>query len=212
MVHCMLKSPRVKIFTGIIIAGVVFVFGVRFFLASPYAGFRGGTPMKVKGAKKATVHITEFIDFECPACAQGAVYLKKLMAEHPQAIRLELKYFPLPMHKYSFLGARYSECAGRQGKFWPFHDLLIERQANWKRLDDAKPAFEVMAQEIGLRPETLRQCLADDSVDNLIRKDKMEGDALGVKSTPTYYVNGKMVVGIKSLELELNQLIGEKGH
>ena len=212
MAHCMLKSPRFRIFAGIIIAGVVFVLGVRFFLASSYAGFRAGTPMKVKGVKKAAVHITEFIDFECPACALGSVYLKKLMAEHPQAIRLELKYFPLPMHKYGFLGARYSECAGRQGKFWPFHDLLIERQANWKRLDDAKPAFEVMAQEIGLRPETLRQCLADDSVDTLIRKDKTEGDALGVKSTPTYYVNGKMVVGMKSLELELNQLIGEKDH
>jgi len=116
---------------------------------------------------------------------------------------MQLKYFPLRNHAHGLQSARYAECASRQGKFWPFHDYLIDRQANWRRLSDATPAFDLMAREVGLDLEVLGQCLADEKTTTSIMKDKKEGDILGVKSTPTYYINGTMVVGTDSLKQEL---------
>ena len=162
---------------------------------------------RVKGDENAPVKIKEFIDFQCPACANGAKYLKKFMQEHPHDIRLELKYFPLAMHQHGFTSARYAECAAWQGKFWPFHDYLIEKQDEWKNLIDARPAFSFIAKETKLNLTELETCLQNEKVNAAIEKTKVEGQLLSVKSTPTYFVNGKMVVGTKSLEMELDSLI-----
>ena len=165
---------------------------------------------RFKGDAKAPVKIVEFIDFQCPACAVGAQYLKKLMAEHPNLIRLEMKYYPLTMHKHAFLSARYAQCAAQQDKFWPFQDLLIERQAQWQGLIDAKPSFELIASEIKLNKSQLENCLKDEKVEAIIFKEKAEGTALGVKSTPSYFLNGTMLVGSKSLELEIDKYLNGK--
>ncbi|MDO8580531.1 MAG: thioredoxin domain-containing protein, partial [Candidatus Omnitrophota bacterium] len=124
-------------------------------------------------------------------------------------IYLELKYFPLEnMHPHAKLSAQYAECAARQGKFWPFHDLVIERQPQWKRLIDAKPAFEIMAVEADLDLYKLKFCLEDEKITAFIDQDKEEGRQKGVRSTPTYFINGKMVVGATALEEELTLLVG----
>lgn len=197
----------------VILAGTAVVLGLKY--ARPSFGIislNKGASARVKGERNAKIRITEFMDFQCPACAQGAVYLKKIMQEHPQAIRLEMKYFPLHNHPHAFLSARYAECAAHQGKFWVFHDYLIERQANWSRLADAKPAFDLIAREVGLNPKDVDACLRGGKADAVIQNSKAEGDTLGVRSTPTYYVNGRMVVGVKNLEMELNKLLAEGSH
>lgn len=194
----------------VILLGTAVVLGLKYVRPSfGTSSSHKGALARVKGDRSAKIRVTEFMDFQCPACAQGAVYLKKVMEEHPKAVRLEMKYFPLHNHQHSFLSARYAECAARQGKFWPFHDYLIERQANWSRLADAKPAFDLISQEIGLNPQEVDACLRAGKADAVIQNTRSEGDTLGVRSTPTYYVNGRMVVGAKNLELELNKLLAE---
>lgn len=205
-------SAKIKITIIVVVLSVAVVLGVKSLKAFVKGSVQANIPARVKGDKKAPVHVTEFIDFECPACAEGARYIKEFMTEHPPTVYLELKYFPLSGHRYGLLSAQYAECAGRQGKFWPFHDYLIERQANWKRLADAAPAFEQIAQDVDMNLEILSQCLKDTSVTESIQKDKQEGDTLGIKSTPTYYINGKMVVGVVSLGTELNKYVQEAGH
>ena len=116
------------------------------------------------------------------------------------------------MHKYGYLSAQYAECAAQQGKFWPFHDSLLARQGNWSRLADAAPAFERIAEEVGLNTQALETCLQAGKADAVIEKDKAEGKSHNIQSTPTYFVNGKMVVGKPSLDQELNKLLGESGH
>ena len=204
-------SQQSKIRITFLVAALSFaiVYGAKFFWGFVPHNIQSPVEMRTKGDKDATVHITEFIDFECPACARGAEYLAGIMAAHPAAIRLELKYFPLPSHRHSFLAAHYAECAARQGKFWPFHDALIERQANWSRLMDATPAFVLISHEIALDTNKLNACLKDKSVDAIIQQSHLEGEQRGVQSTPTYYVNGKMIVGLPSLEPELDRLLAE---
>jgi protein-disulfide isomerase len=185
------------------------IYGIKLFVASSQADTEIFTG-RIKGSIKAPLQVIEFIDFQCPACASGAQYLKKFMEEHPDVIRLEMKYFPLKMHKHAFLSCRYAECASRQGKFWAFHDQLIENQIQWKELLEAQPVFDFMAEEVGMDIEKLKICLGDELINEVINYDKVEGKTLGVRSTPSYFINGKMVVGPKTLKLELDKVL-EKG-
>ena len=203
------QRSKLRVTFFIVTVSVIGVLAVKFFLGVAPHDARSPAEMRAKGNKNAPIHITEFIDLECPACARGAEYLARMMAAHPEAIRLDLKYFPLPSHRHGFLAARYTECASLQGKFWPFHDALLDRQANWSRLMDATPAFALIAQEVALDAGKLSACLNDKSVDALIQQSHLDGEQRGVKSTPTYYVNGKMVVGMQSLESELERLLSE---
>lgn len=158
---------------------------------------------RMKGNPKAGLRVVEYIDFQCPSCAKGSKILGRYLKEYPEKISIELKYFPLAMHSHAFKSAYYAECAARQGKFWPFHDLLIERQKQWRVLKDAEPTFQNMAKEIELDSIELEACLQDKQVTEKIMKDRNEGQLLGVKSTPTYFINKKMVVGSKFLEKKL---------
>ena len=125
------------------------------------------------------------------------------MKSHPGKIRLELKYFPLNSHQHALMSARYAQCAANQGKFWEFHDLVLERQSQWKNLYNATSAFDDIAAKVGLNKTELNSCLQDEAVGLAINLDKDEGTRRGVRSTPTYFVNGKMVVGYQSLASEL---------
>jgi len=195
----------------ILLVGLGLIFGVNYIRQKMVSNHSPNVQAKVKGNEDALIKIVEFIDFECPACAQGAKYLKEIMTEYPNDIRLELKHYPLAIHRHGFLSSQYAECAAKQGKFWPFHDMLIARQRNWKRLIDVEPAFNLIAQELRLDTEALKACVEDEATAKIIEDNKADGTALRVKSTPTYFVNGKMVVGKKLLILELNGLLKNDG-
>ncbi len=161
---------------------------------------------KVKGSKNAPIKIIEYGDFQCPSCAKGAQYIKNVMTTNPDRVQLTFRYYPLPMHQHAFMSSRYAECASRQGKFWEFHDLVFERQDNWEGLMNAMPAFDEISKEIGIEMTQLNACLSDQKVEHLIEEDKASGSQQGVKSTPSYFINGKMVVGYKSLAEEMDRL------
>ncbi|MCK5180278.1 MAG: thioredoxin domain-containing protein [Candidatus Omnitrophica bacterium] len=167
---------------------------------------------RIKGNDHAPIKVTEFIDFQCSACAYGAAYLKEMIKKHPEAIQVEVKHFPLQMHRHGLSSSRYAECSARQGGFWPFQDMLLARRSNWQRLADADPAFAQIADDSGLDEQKLKACLKDPTIDEAIKKDKEEGGALGVKSTPTYFVNEKMVVGKKSLDAAIMRLLEKNGY
>jgi len=199
--------------TTIIIIGVclAIVYGVKMLNGASKSNLSTAAKAKIKGNDDAPLKITEFIDFQCPACAKGSQYLMQQMKQHPDLIRLQLKHFPLTMHKHGIISAQYAECAAQQGKFWPFHDLVLERQGNWKRLADAQPAFDRIAREIKLSSQQLSACLIGGKANKVIEKNKTEGQSLKIRSTPTYFVNGKMVVGQKYLAIEINKYLSEHG-
>ena len=159
---------------------------------------------RVKGNPKAPLHIVEYLDFECPACAKGALLLKNYLEKYPSKIYLEVKYFPLSnIHQYALKSAAYAECAARQNRFWPYYDLLVKKQSQWKRSLYGDTMFQKIAKQMQLNLNTLQSCLENEETKAFILADKNEGASRGVKSTPTYFINGKMVVGVKPLETEL---------
>ena len=185
----------------IMIVAVVFA-GIKFF--SPPAKIINSIVARSKGNTEAKVQVIEFIDFECPACAYGAKILKDAFEKHPNDIRVQIKYFPLlKPHRHAMQVALYSECAGRQGKFWEFHDLLMPAQKEWSPLLSAEPMFDNFAKQVGLNTAQLYECVKSDAAAQTINDDRTLGQSLGVQSTPTYFINNKMVVGGKSLIDEL---------
>ena len=158
-----------------------------------------------KGNAASDLHIIEHIDFQCPACAFGSKMLKEYFDKYPDKMFVEMRYHPLTMHTHSFLSARYAECAARQGKFWPFQDSLVERQTEWSPLLNPVPVFEDIAKKAGVDLPTLNSCISDPEVDKLIKEELDQGTALGVRSTPAYFVNGNMLVGANNLKNVFDQ-------
>lgn len=207
----MAKASKTWVTAVIIIVAVAAVYGVKTFVLAGPAVESSSDRDKIKGNSDAPLKIVEFIDFECPACAVGSMYLKETMDKHPDLIQLKVKYFPLQMHRHGMLSAQYAECAARQSRFWEFHDLLYARQNNWKRLADATEAFDQIAHEAGLNSGELKACLDNSLPNGTIADSRNEGVRRGIRSTPTYFVNGDMVVGMKSLEIEINKYLENNG-
>jgi len=159
---------------------------------------------RARGNLYSKVKIVEFIDFQCPACAYGVKYLKTFFDQHPNDIYLQVRYFPLTnMHHHAMISALYSECAARQGKFWALDEMMMSQQSQWAQLISPEPVFQSMAVQVGMNIDQLNTCLASDDARRVINDEKSLGQALGIASTPTYFINNKMVVGTKSLEDEL---------
>jgi protein-disulfide isomerase/uncharacterized membrane protein len=163
------------------------------------AGTVVGSDPHAKGAADAPITIVEFSDFQCPACGQAFRDLHDLVARR-RDVRLVFRHFPLDercnaeiargVHPMGCLAACAAECAGQQGKFWEYHDLLFQNQAALAR--DSLFAF---ARDNGLDIARFRTCLDDPATLDLVRDDVRAGSALGIKSTPTIFINGRRIEG-----------------
>jgi len=138
------------------------------------------------GPSHAAVTIVEYGDFECPNCKQAAPAAKLLLERFPGRVRLVWRHFPLEeVHPHALEAALASEVAAAQGKFWPMHDLLFENQ---RHLDAAHLRRHAQALELDLRKYDAD--MGDTVYLQRVRED-IEGAAKsGVRSTPTFFVNG----------------------
>lgn len=201
------KTKITVLIIGFTVVLVVIIKMVLSHLANPI----DPVAARAKGSLQAKVKIVEFIDFECPACARGAIQLKEYLSQYPESIHVQVKYYPLMnVHRHALQVAAYAECSARQGKFWPFFDVLMSSQASWSQLINAEGIFDQIAQGAGVNMESLKSCLPREDVSATIMGEKSLGRSLGVESTPSYFINNKMVVGTKSLEEELNKVLPKR--
>ena len=143
-----------------------------------------------KGAEEPLVTIVEFSDFQCPACKGLVPNLEAAFAKYADDVRIVFKQFPLAMHPEAEPAARAALAAGRQGKFWPMHDLLF---ANQQALED--PDLEKYATQIGLDVAKFKADYADPAIALAVRGDRNLGNAVQVNSTPSFFINGRLVKG-----------------
>ncbi len=193
---------------------IVAVSSVRLALTALRNNFAKTTVLaRVKGNPKALVRIVEYLDFQCPACAKGGLLIEEYMKKYPSKIRLEVKYYPITqIHTHALKSTLYSECAARQGKFWEFHHFLLKEQSRWERLIDVDAAFLEKAKDLRIDLDKLQACVDSEEARTLILDEKEQAKNLGVKSTPTYFINDKMLVGPKSLKDELHFYFGGKSN
>jgi protein-disulfide isomerase len=159
-------------------------------------GVPGAEPAHTLGSPSARVQLEEFGDFQCPPCAMFHPILKQMHQEFGDRIFITFRNYPLvPPHNNAVPAASAAEAAGIQGKnkFWEMHALIYESQNDWKNLPDVRPLFEAYAQKIGLDLERFKRDMAGEQVAQRIFLDGKRGRSLGVKGTPTVFLNGRDV-------------------
>lgn len=165
-------------------------------------------PAPLLGKQNAKVQIVEFSDFECPFCGGLTKALHKIVKKYGSNVNLTFKAFPLSRHANAPLAHQASLCADDQGKFWPFHDKLFDNQ---QALD--RPNLEKYADQLRLDMIKFKQCLDSAEKSAKVQKELKEGEEAGVRSTPTIFVNGKMLVGNlpqEAIEEVINEELGKK--
>lgn len=110
------------------------------------------------------------------------------MGQYPNEVKFYFKNFPLNIHRYSKEAAMAALAADKQGKFWEFHNKLFE---NYRSLNDEK--FIEIAKGLGLDMEAFERDRRSASINNLVNRDIMEGQRTGIRSTPTVFIDGKLL-------------------
>ena len=150
------------------------------------------------GNKEAKVQIVEFSDFQCPFCARGADVLKEIKAKYGKKVQVAFKQYPLPFHKDARPAALASLCANEQKTdyFWKLHDWMF---ANQQKLDNK--SLKEAAKSFGMDEKKFSDCLDNNKLMAKVQANIDEGQAIGVKSTPTFFVNGQLVSGAQPIEI-----------
>jgi protein-disulfide isomerase len=142
----------------------------------------------VRGDRDAPVTIIEYGDFECPSCKQAAPAVLLLMHGFQGGVRLLFRHFPLEeFHANALAAAEASEAAAAQGRFWEMHDRLFDNQRHFQSAH-----LRRLAEGLGLDLRRFSKELEEHSHVPRIRQDITEGRRLGVRATPTFYVNGAL--------------------
>ena len=157
-------------------------------------GVPGAEPPHVLGPAAAPAKLEEFGDFECPPCGLFHPILKQMKEEFGDQLQVTFREYPLvPAHQHALAAASAAEAAGLQGRFWEMHDLIYEHQNDWKKEFDVRPIFEGYAKQIGLDIQRYQQDVSSDTVSQRIFMDGKRGHSMGVKGTPTVFLNGREV-------------------
>jgi protein-disulfide isomerase len=158
----------------------------------------------VKGPPTAPVEIVEFSDFQCPFCARVQPTLKQLLARYGDRVRLVFKDFPLAGHPDAFPAAGAAQCAREQGKFWEYHDVLFANQHALGRED-----LKRYAAGLKLDGPAFSACLDEERDKYLVQADVDESQRYGVNSTPTFFINGRLLTGAQPAQA-FEQIIDEE--
>lgn len=144
------------------------------------------------GPEKPKVYLVEFLDPECESCREFYPYVKSLLKEHEGKIQLVIRY--APFHGNSKLAIKILEASKKQGKYWEVLENLFLYQPKWGNHHDPRPdlIWEYLPLT-GVDVEKIKVDMTDPSIDQIITQEISDGESLGVRGTPTFFVNGKML-------------------
>lgn len=165
-----------------------------------YNAFSGLGEDYRKGPDDAKAKIVIFSDFQCPACRNVSDLLEEIYQSNPGKVLVIYRNYPLDqacngavrhkMHEHACKLAVMARCAGRYGKFWPFHDIAFAKQSE---LSDGSEMQ--WATQVGLSSDQIKSCETDKSIQAKIREDIDIGNKLNIQGTPSVYVNGRLFKG-----------------
>lgn len=159
--------------------------------------------LPVKGNENAPVTIVEFSDFECPFC--GRFYsetLDQIITDYIDTGKAKIYYrhYPLSFHPKATPLALASECANDQGSFWAMHDAIFDKTVAGTSSTATDDDIKQWAVDLGLDAATFNSCYDNKTHQSKIDEDFAAGSEVGVSGTPTFYINGKQLVGAQPFE------------
>jgi len=212
-----MNTKRIIFWASFIIILGLIVWGLVVAMNKAPAAPKGvGTPAdvtmadNVRGPMDAPVTLIEYSDFQCPACAAYYPLVERLFSESSTTLRFVYRHYPLPQHKNADLAARAAEAANSQGKFWEMSQQIFENQTSWSELGDARARqiFAGYAASLGLNMEKYSTDLESAGTKQKVRDQYREGVAIGINSTPTFFVNGKTITNPRNYD-EFKKIIDD---
>lgn len=173
---------------------------------SDTAGFSG----YVLGSDTALVEIVEYADYQCPACQTFELlefpYVRERLIQTGK-VRFVYKDFPLDnIHPWARLAAHAAACANEQGRFWDLHEAIYRTQPDWSASRDAGSMFRRMVQDLGGDTGAYDECMRSLRHAGRIQAMAEQGARLGVNSTPTFLIDGRLYPGVQRYD-RLRQLV-----
>lgn len=145
----------------------------------------------VRGSVNAPVTIVEFSDFQCPYCARVQAELAKVTEVYKDQVKIVFKDYPLTnIHPHAQKAAEAARCAGEQGKYWEYHDILFANHSTFTPDD-----FKHYATTLQLDATQFATCLDSGKYASAVNQDLAEGTRVGVSGTPAFFVNGRFLSG-----------------
>lgn len=197
------SMKNIPLLLGTIIGSILLIFGIGFLFSKttqPTATTVDRTILEEnldheKGAtESAKVVVVEFSDFQCPACRAAESLVTQLSQEYADRVTFAYRHFPLEqIHANARAAAIAAEAAAVQDAFWPYHDLLFDKQEEWSAIKDAQQlqdVFVAYADTLKLNREQFITDLAKPEVIAQVTEDGALANQLNVNATPTFFVNG----------------------
>jgi protein-disulfide isomerase len=204
-----------------------FINGISISGAQPFEAFQqqidyfvaGGVPPTMEvapdsfrsmGDADAPVVVTEFSDYQCPACASvEQEVIPELIEQYVDTgkVRFVYREFPLTnIHPNAPVASEAAICAGMQDAYWQMHEKLFASQAEWEGLPDPVPTFKEYAQELDLDTADFDLCMASGDAAVIVQGDMLAGQTLGVNATPYFFIGDLPIRGGLPIE-SLGQVI-----
>jgi protein-disulfide isomerase len=168
--------------------------GVKVFLEPPRSTVQASG--HTRGGENAPVTIYEFSDFECQFCGRASSTVRKLEQQYGDQVKIVFVDYPLAMHRTAPRAAEAGHCAAEQEKFWDLHDRFFSK--NGGPFPDTE--IRKYAAEAGVDMDKFDACMKSGKHAETWKAGQAAGTKVGVGSTPTFFVNGRMVVGAAPLE------------
>lgn len=200
-----MKTPVKATLIAIAVAMILAIVGIVYAMSQQAAD-----PAPPEGEKLQTVRtdshvlddggpdavtVVEFLDFECEACGAFYPIVEDLREQYDGEITYVVRYFPLPGHINSTQAALAAEAAAEQDRFEDMYHRLFETQAQWGEQSEETPeVFRALADELGLDMAAYDAAIADPETLERVQADKSDGEQLGVRSTPSFFIDGEPVV------------------
>ncbi len=200
-----MKTPVTATLIAIAVAMILAIVGIVYAMSQQAAD-----PAPPEGEKLQTVRtdshvlddggpdavtVVEFLDFECEACGAFYPIVEELREQYDGEITYVVRYFPLPGHINSTQAALAAEAAAEQDRFEDMYHRLFETQAQWGEQSEETPdVFRALADELGLDMAAYDAAVADPATLERVQADKSDGEQLGVRSTPSFFIDGEPVV------------------
>lgn len=175
-------------------------------LPADTAGFRG----YFLGSDSAPIEITEYADYQCPACQDfETVQMPSVEERLIQTGRVRWRYrdFPLDqIHRHTRVAAHSAACADEQGKYWEQHHRIYSWTPDWTTKSDPSGIFRDYAKAVGLDVPKYDACMESKKYAGRIEASSREGVAVGVTSTPTFLIGGRLYPGRMAFD-EIKKLV-----
>lgn len=195
-----MKNKFVLIAIAVLLLGGAFFAGIKMFKAGEADKLSSIAAEDIKrfvpdyaptlGPVNPEVYLVEFFDPECESCRDFYPFVKMILEENPGKVQLVMRY--APFHPNSKFAIKILEASRKQGKYWEALDVLFRYQPEWGSHHHPQPELIwKYLPEAGVDIAKIKQDMNDPAIDKMIEQEIKDGEALGVRGTPHFFVNGQ---------------------